>query len=494
MAVLALALYVVLVAITFGVRVAVQLRRTGSTGLHGLPPGAGAIEWVASGLFVAGLAAIAVALVLAVAGAIEPITAIDGPVGHALGILLAVTGICLTFGAQLAMGDSWRVGVDPEERTELVTSGPFEHVRNPIYGAMLPKFLGLVLMVPNAVAIAGFLILLAGLELQVRLVEEPYLLHVHGNAYAQYASRVGRFVPRLGLLHGAGLVAIAVLAAASALALLAPARATALDSDLKGSAIFRLDGSHGFSILGFAASERLDGRGDIGLIVYRRGAAVSYAAPATVTPTRLDADLGALGRISAEIVPGGRKRKLRSHYGGDTSVIEPSRYRGTFEFHGELGYTEAAATDVPEYPRFFLDVICPGATGEEVSGGAGLPGARLHVSSQRPDRRLSLQLNKNRPGKATVFSATIAETRGRIQIERSVSGRQPARAFDYDPLLRTATVAPLAPFSGAASFRRGAAPANRWTGDLSVDFPGEPDVGLAGAGLSMSLVHARRRD
>ncbi len=493
MAVLALALYVVLVAITFGVRVAVQLRRTGSTGLHGLPPGAGAIEWAASGLFIAGLATIAVALVLAVAGAIEPIAAIDGPVGHALGVLLAVTGICLTFGAQLAMGDSWRVGVDPGERTELVTSGPFEHVRNPIYSAMLPKFLGLALMVPNAVAIAGFLILLAGLELQVRRVEEPYLLQVHGSAYAEYASRVGRFVPRLGLLHAVGLVAIAVLAAAPALALLAPARAAALDSDLKGSAVFRLEASHGYAILGFAASERLDGRGDIGLIVYRKGAAVAYSAPATVTPTRLDADLGALGRISAEIVPSGRKRKLRSGCGGDTPVIEPRRYRGTFEFHGELGYTEAAATDVPEYARFFLDVLCPGSGGGFETSGARLPGARLRTFSRdRGDRRLSLQLNKNRPGKATVFSATIAETRGRIRIERSVSGRQPARAFDYDPLLRTAIVAPSAPFSGAASFRRGAPPADRWTGDLSVDFPGEPDVGLTGAAFSIHVVHARR--
>jgi hypothetical protein len=35
-------------------------------------------------------------------------------------------------------------------------------------------------------------------------------------------------------------------------------------------------------------------------------------APATVTPTRLEADLGALGRISAEIVPSGKKKLLRS--------------------------------------------------------------------------------------------------------------------------------------------------------------------------------------
>ena len=38
------------------------------------------------------------------------------------------------------------------------------------------------------------------LEIQVRLVEEPYLLRQHGDAYRNYAARVGRFVPGLGRL------------------------------------------------------------------------------------------------------------------------------------------------------------------------------------------------------------------------------------------------------------------------------------------------------
>jgi protein-S-isoprenylcysteine O-methyltransferase Ste14 len=201
MAALALVLYAIHAALTFGVRVAVQLRRTGSTGLHGLPPGAGPLEWIAGGLFIAGLSAVAVALVLVAAGVIEPVAALDGLIGNIAGIALTVAGICLTFGAQLAMGDSWRVGVDPEERTELVVVGPFGLVRNPIYSALLPTVLGLVLMAPSALAIVGFFALLAGLEMQVRLVEEPYLLQVHGEEYADYAGRVGRFVPGVGLMH-----------------------------------------------------------------------------------------------------------------------------------------------------------------------------------------------------------------------------------------------------------------------------------------------------
>jgi protein-S-isoprenylcysteine O-methyltransferase Ste14 len=205
MAAAALVLYGISLAITFGVRVALQLRRTGSTGLHGLPPDARPLEWVAGGLFIAGLVMGGMAPILALLGILEPIPALDGVVGHVLGLVLAVGGIALTFGAQLAMGDSWRVGVDPDERTDLVTSGPFKLVRNPIYSAMLPTVFGLVLMVPSPLAIAAFVTLLVGLELQVRLVEEPYLLRTHGDEYAAYAARVGRFVPGLGFMHAASL-------------------------------------------------------------------------------------------------------------------------------------------------------------------------------------------------------------------------------------------------------------------------------------------------
>jgi protein-S-isoprenylcysteine O-methyltransferase Ste14 len=200
MAAAALVLYGLSLILTFGVRIAVQLRRTGSTGLHGLPPDAGPLEWVAGGMFIAGLLMGGMPPILALLGILEPISTLDAPVVNAIGTVLAIAGICATFAAQLAMGDSWRIGVDPEERTELVTGGPFGLVRNPIYSAMLPTVLGLVLMVPSVLALAAFVSLFAGLELQVRSVEEPYLLQVHGDAYARYAARVGRFAPGLGVI------------------------------------------------------------------------------------------------------------------------------------------------------------------------------------------------------------------------------------------------------------------------------------------------------
>ena len=59
---------------------------------------------------------------------------------------------------------------------------------------------GFVLLLPNALTLTSAACLFLAIELQVRAVEEPYLLRTHGEAYAAYCGRVGRFVPGLGLL------------------------------------------------------------------------------------------------------------------------------------------------------------------------------------------------------------------------------------------------------------------------------------------------------
>lgn len=200
MAVLAIALYLLYLALAFGLRTLIQLRRTGSSGFHGLGGRPGSAEWIAGVGFTLALLLGAAAPVLALLDVVEPIAALDTTGTHIAGLVLALAGIGATFYAQVAMGASWRIGVDPAERTALVTGGPFALVRNPIFAAMLPTALGLTLLVPSWVALAGLAGLVLALELQVRVVEEPYLLQVHGGTYASYAARVGRFVPGVGRL------------------------------------------------------------------------------------------------------------------------------------------------------------------------------------------------------------------------------------------------------------------------------------------------------
>ena len=197
---LALALYGLFMVAAFGFRSAVHYRQTGSLGVRLPPPGAPAAERAGSLLFVLALVLAVVAPAATLAGWLEPLQPLDRPGVRAVGLVLYVVGMVVTLWAQLAMGTSWRIGVDPRERTVLVTRGPFSLVRNPIFSAMLVAAVGIALLVPNVLALAASVVLLVGLELHVRVVEEPYLLRSHGAAYAAYAGTTGRFVPGVGRL------------------------------------------------------------------------------------------------------------------------------------------------------------------------------------------------------------------------------------------------------------------------------------------------------
>lgn len=200
----ALVLYVVYLALAFGLRSILQRRRTGSAGFHGVSGRPGSAEWAGGVLFVVALLLGLAAPILDLTGVLGPVPALDGAVGHVTGLVLAAGGVVTTLASQVTMGTSWRIGVDAEERTELVTSGPFALVRNPFFSGTGLVAGGLVLMVPSAVAIVALFALFAAVELQVRVVEEPYLLEAQGADYREYAARVGRFVPGVGRLTSSG--------------------------------------------------------------------------------------------------------------------------------------------------------------------------------------------------------------------------------------------------------------------------------------------------
>lgn len=195
---LALVLYATYLVLAFGLRSVLQRRRTGSSGFHGVSGRPGSPEWVGGVLFVVAVVAGLAATILALADVVVPIADLESDLVGALGAVVVCGGILLSLLAQRAMGMSWRIGVDEAERTALVTSGVFAHVRNPFFTASALVGVGLVFMVPSVLAIAALIALVVAVELQVRVVEEPYLLRVQGAPYRDYAAKTGRFVPGVG--------------------------------------------------------------------------------------------------------------------------------------------------------------------------------------------------------------------------------------------------------------------------------------------------------
>jgi len=287
-------------------------------------------------------------------------------------------------------------------------------------------------------------------------------------------------------LRAIQILCLAVLAAG---VLASPAGAASLPPEVR-AASFRLEGSNGYRIGFFAFSERDDGRGRLFVSVSRKHESAFYIAPAVVSEAFVRADLGPLGKVDLAVHPSGRAKQIDIKCSRQNYLFESITYEGIVEFEGEMGYTRTHATTVSEIP--LVTSFCGSGSGYGESSGPGEVGARLRGLSFANGRRLSFQVNKNHQRAKTVFTAEIRERHDGIFIHRSVEGAAPAKAFQFDPKLRTAQLSPPEPFSGAATLTRDPdSYAPRWTGNLTLDFPGRPNVPLAGPQTNVSLAHAR---
>lgn len=201
-AILALTLFLAWALLAGVGRMAVQRRRTGDSGFRFAAAPRGTLAWWANRISGAGSVAVGVAGPVAAMLGLDPVAPpLSSPALRTAAVVVAALGLVCTCAAQLAMGTAWRIGVDPAERTDLVTSGPFAFIRNPIFTAALITFTGLALASPNIVSLGGLAVVYTGIQMQVRAVEEPHLLATHGQTYAAYAARVGRFLPWIGHLR-----------------------------------------------------------------------------------------------------------------------------------------------------------------------------------------------------------------------------------------------------------------------------------------------------
>ncbi len=205
MPLLAVAVCILWFVSLFVFRTALQWKKTGSTGVKGFHGRIGSLPWVAGVSASLGLVLTPLSPVASHLGWPGGTLLIANTPLHLAGTALALIGIGGALISQLTMGDSWRVGVDELEKTQLVVEGLFAWVRNPIFSFILLSVFGFVLLVPCVLSLLAAFLTVLGIEAQVRAVEEPYLKGAHGDAYMRYASAVGRFVPRLGRLVDASI-------------------------------------------------------------------------------------------------------------------------------------------------------------------------------------------------------------------------------------------------------------------------------------------------
>jgi protein-S-isoprenylcysteine O-methyltransferase Ste14 len=122
-----------------------------------------------------------------------PIISIDNLTIKYIGLGLLAIALIWTIVAQGHMKNSWRIGIDTETKTELVTTGLFRLSRNPIFFGMILSLVGLFLTTPNA--LTGLFLILGYILIQIQIrLEEEFLTKEHGQNYILYRQKVRRLI------------------------------------------------------------------------------------------------------------------------------------------------------------------------------------------------------------------------------------------------------------------------------------------------------------
>jgi protein-S-isoprenylcysteine O-methyltransferase Ste14 len=95
--------------------------------------------------------------------------------------------------AQFQMGNSWRIGIDENNKTELKRIGIFKLSRNPIFGGMIFSQLGFYLFHSTNLNLIILVVTYLLISIQVRL-EEDFLTKQHGSEYLDFKKSVPRWL------------------------------------------------------------------------------------------------------------------------------------------------------------------------------------------------------------------------------------------------------------------------------------------------------------
>ena len=113
------------------------------------------------------------------------------------GVGIALLGFALLQWAQDTLGKNWSDTPRMIQEQSLITSGPYQFIRHPIYTAFL-LILGSTLFISANWLIGVTWIGMTVLEVASRInFEENLMLEYFGDQYRDYMKRTGRLLPRL---------------------------------------------------------------------------------------------------------------------------------------------------------------------------------------------------------------------------------------------------------------------------------------------------------
>ena len=112
-----------------------------------------------------------------------------------LGALLTLAGVAFAIWARRHIGRNWSGQVTIRKEHELIRTGPYAHIRHPIYTGILVAVAGTALAIGEYRAIVAFAVIAIGFVVKARR-EEAFLATQFGPAFDEHRRQTGFFLPR----------------------------------------------------------------------------------------------------------------------------------------------------------------------------------------------------------------------------------------------------------------------------------------------------------
>jgi protein-S-isoprenylcysteine O-methyltransferase Ste14 len=118
---------------------------------------------------------------------------VSSPVLQGVGMVLFLTGLGLAVWARVHLGRNWGTPMSEKVDAALVTSGPYQYIRNPIYSGIILAAIG------TTVAISWYwlvvVVLMGTYFVYSAIVEEQTMERLFPDTYPEYKRSTKRLIP-----------------------------------------------------------------------------------------------------------------------------------------------------------------------------------------------------------------------------------------------------------------------------------------------------------
>ena len=112
-----------------------------------------------------------------------------------LGSAITFAGVLFAIWARWNLGKNWSAAVTIKQGHQIIRTGPYAHIRHPIYTGMLIGVIGTALAIGEYRGLLAFAIILFGFYRKARK-EEAFLAANFGEPFLEHKQRTGFFLPR----------------------------------------------------------------------------------------------------------------------------------------------------------------------------------------------------------------------------------------------------------------------------------------------------------